>query len=78
MADGNNEGAVDMPQGSWIAKRNIARPYTEAEHKMMKSAFKTVDSEYEHTGKDHRSHEPDDTHKVSPMRDRGPIKRKQS
>ena len=53
-----------------------ARPYTEQEHKMMRSAFKTVDSDHNHSEKDHKSREPEDTHKVSPMRDRGPIKRK--
>lgn len=76
MADGVSEDAVDMPQSSWVEKYNVARPYTEAEHKMMKSAFKTVDSEYYETEKDHKSREPEDTHKVSPMRDRGRIQPK--
>jgi len=76
IADGVSETAVDMPQSSWVEKFNVARPYTEQEHKMMKSAFKTVSSEHYHTEKDHKSREPNDTHKVSPMRDRGPIKSK--
>jgi hypothetical protein len=76
MADGKSDGAVDMPQSSWVEKYNVARPYSEAEHKMMKSAFKTVDSEYEETEHDHKSREADDVHKVSPISDRGPIKRK--
>ena len=76
MADGENKGPVDMDQSSWAEKYNTARPYTEQEHNMRKSAFKTVDSEYEETEADHKSRELDDVHKVSPVRDRGPIKRK--
>lgn len=76
MADGKSDNAVDMPQSSWIEKYNVARPYSEAEHKMMRSAFKTVDSEHYETEKDHKSREPDDTNKTSPIQDRGPIKRK--
>lgn len=75
MSDGSGS-PVKMDQSSWIEKYNSARPYTEAEHNMMKSAFKTVDSDYHHTEKDHKSKEPDDTHKVSPMRNPGPVKRK--
>jgi hypothetical protein len=76
MADGVSENAVDMPQSSWVEKYNVARPYSEAEHKMMRSAFKTVSSEKYHTEKDHKSREPDDTNKVSPMKDRGRIQPK--
>jgi hypothetical protein len=54
----------------------MARPYTEAEHNMMKGAFKTVKSDYKHTSQDHRSREDDDVYKQSPITDRGPIKRK--
>ena len=76
MADGVSEDAVDMPQSSWVEKFNVARPYTEAEHKMMKSAFKTVSSENYETEKDHRSREQDDVNKKSPTGRTGPIKRK--
>jgi len=76
MADGVSEDAVDMPEASWTEKNNIARPYTEQEHKMMKAAFKTVKSNAHQTVKDHRSLEADDVHKVSPVGRTGPIKRK--
>ena len=76
MADGESEDAVNMPQSSWVEKYNVARPYTEQEHKMMKSAFRTVSSDSHHTEKDHKSREPEDTHKTSVTYDRGPIKRK--
>ena len=76
MADGVSEDAVDMPQSSWVEKMNVARPYSEAEHKMMKSAFKTVSSEHYETESDHKSREADDTNKTSPVKDRGWIKPK--
>ena len=66
MADGTGK-EVDMDQASWVRTFNVARPYSEEEHKMMKSAFKAVDSEYEETESDHRSMEHSDTHKVSPI-----------
>ena len=67
MADGQSHDPVDMDQSSWVEKYNVAHPYTEEEHKMMRQAFATVDSEYQQTEKDHKSREPDDTHKVSPI-----------
>lgn len=76
MADGKSTKPVDMDQSSWIEKYNVAHPYSEAEHTMMKQAFATIDSEYEQSEKDHKSRESDDTHKVSPHHNPGPIKRK--
>lgn len=76
MHDGSTTNPVDMDEASWVEKNNVARPYTEAEHNMMKGAFATVHSDYRHTSKDHRSREDDDVNKTSPMYDRGPIKRK--
>ena len=75
MADGGDK-PVDMDEASWVSVFNVARPYSEAEHKMMKQAFKTVKSEVYHTEKDHRSREHPDTHKVSPHRKTGPVKLK--
>jgi len=76
MHDGQGDHSVEMDEASWVEKNNIARPYTEAEHNMMKGAFKTIKSDYHHTSQDHRSREDDDVHKVSPIADRGPVKRK--
>lgn len=75
-ADGKTDEAVDMDQSSWVEKNNIARPYTEVEHGMMRQAFKTVDSTYKESEKDHKSREPEDTQKQSPTRQVGPIQRK--
>jgi hypothetical protein len=66
LADGKSSKPVDMDQSSFAEKYNVARPYSEEEHNMMKQAFSTVDSEYKHTGKDHKSKEDDDIHRVSP------------
>lgn len=71
-ADGKSTKAVDMPQSSWVEKYNTVHPYTDEEHKMMQSAFKTVDSEHKTVVPKSRSEEPGDTHKVSPT----PAKRK--
>ena len=76
MADGKSNKPVDMDQESWTEKRNIARPYTEIEHIMMQSALNTVDSDYKHTEKDHRSSEQPTTYTVSPCLNPGPIKRR--
>ena len=76
MHDGQGNHSVDMDEASWVEKNNVARPYTEAEHNMMKGAFKTVKSEYKHSSSDHKSREQDDVHTVSPVGRTGPIKRK--
>jgi hypothetical protein len=76
MADGTSSKAVDMDEASWVEKHNVARPYTEAEHMMMQSAFNTVSSKSKHSIPHHRSVELDDVHKVSPVGRTGPIKRK--
>ena len=75
MADGSGK-PVKMDQSSWVEKYNTARPYTEAEHNMMKAAFKTVDSDYQHVERDHKSKELPDTHKTSPVTAYKGVKRK--
>ena len=76
MADGSNK-KLDIDPASWVSVFNVTRPYTEEEHKMVKQAFKAIGSEVHHTGKDHKSKETNDTHKVSPHRNPGAIKRRQ-
>lgn len=68
MADGKSNKALDMEDESFAGKCNMAYPYSELEHKMMRQAFKTVRAnKAEKFIKDHRSMEPDDTHKTSPV-----------
>ena len=66
-ADGT-DAPIDMDAASWVGKYNTAHPYTDAEAKMMKQAFKAVGSEtHDMNHGDNRSQEPNDTHKASPV-----------
>lgn len=77
MSDGMSVKPVNMDYESFAGKNNMAYPYTETEHNMMKQAFATVgDSDVTELVKDHKSKEPEDTHKISPYHNPGPVKRK--
>lgn len=65
-ADGSNK-PIPIDQASWVEKYNIARPYSETEHKMMKQVFKTINSDYNQSESDHKSKETPDTQKQSPV-----------
>lgn len=66
-ADGSNK-PIHMDDESFAGKNNMAYPYSELEHKMMKQAFKTVrENDAEEFIKNHHSMESEDTHKVSPV-----------
>lgn len=69
MADGKSNKPLDMDDESFVGKSNMAYPYSELEHNMMRQAFKTVRANHtEELIKSHKSLEPDDTHKVSPVK----------
>lgn len=77
MADGKSTKALKMDDESFAGKNNMAYPYSEAEHTMMKQAFNTVSpSDMHHLVRDHRSMEPEDTHKISPHKPFKGYKRK--
>ena len=67
-ADGQSTRPVDMDASSWNDRFNTAHPYTEAEHRMMRQAFATVDTEYDHTVPDHGSREHPEVNKTSPVK----------
>jgi hypothetical protein len=68
MADGSGK-ELHMDDESFVGKSNMAYPYSELEHNMMRQAFKTVRANHaEELIKSHKSLEPDDTHKVSPVK----------
>ena len=67
-ADGQSTRPVDMDASSWNDRYNTAHPYTEAEHNMMRQAFGTVDTEYDHTVPDHHSREHPGVNTQSPVR----------
>ncbi len=73
MSDGSGK-PVDMDAASWIEKYNTMHPYTEIEHKMIKSAAKTVPTDFKQVTPWSKSKEPDDTHKVSSFPDRSKLK----
>lgn len=66
MADGSGK-AVDMDASSWVEKYNVAHPYTQAEHNMIKAAMATVPTEGEQICDDILSHEGKEVNAVSPL-----------
>ena len=75
MADGRTTAPVSMDHESFAGKNNMAYPYTEEEHNMMKAAFATVgDTSAVELVRDHRSLEADDTQKKSPSLGRPKLK----
>ena len=48
-------------------KGDYFHPYSKEEDNMVQQAMKVVPTDHHHEVKDHRSIEPDDTHKVSPV-----------
>jgi len=73
MSDGSNK-KIEIDPASWVSVFNVARPYSDIEHKMMQQAFKAIGSEVYHTEADHKSKEHPETHNRSPHRNPGPIK----
>lgn len=67
-ADGQSTRPVDMDASAWNDRYNTAHPYTEAEHNMMRQAFGTVDTEYDHAVADHGSKEHPGVNKTSPIK----------
>lgn len=66
-SDGSGK-PIDMDDESFVGKANMAYPYSELEHRMMKQAFKSVrGNNAEELIRSHTSEEPEDTHKTSPV-----------
>ena len=71
MHDGKTKNAIpakDMDPNSWVEKYNTAHPYTKEEDNMIVGAMKTIGSDHKHLISDHRSLEPESTHKTSPIK----------
>lgn len=69
MADGS-DNPVNMDERTWYSTKNVTVPYSEVEHKMMHQAFKAVNSDIETPVPDHRSQEPNEVNRTSPVRAR--------
>lgn len=77
MADGKDPTKpVDMDSSSWMEKFNTEHPYTEAEYNMFRQADATIPGEVHQVTPWSKSAEPEDTHKHSPVQNRGPIQLK--
>ena len=64
-SDGKNMSHETNPE-SWIGTNNLALPYTQQEHDMMKHAMKSIGIKDESTVHK-KSSEPGDTHRISPV-----------
>jgi hypothetical protein len=73
VSDGKNKPKMDSE--SWIGRSNMSHPYTDVEHRMLHHAYDAVgcDMKDENNG---WSREPDDTHKISPVKGFAGYKRK--
>ena len=72
MSDGTNK-TIDMDSASWVEKYNTMHPYTELEHKMIKSAAKAVPTDYKQITTWSKSKEPDGGHPHSSFPDRSKL-----
>ena len=71
MHDGKSRKAIpksQMDPASWVEKYNTAHPYTKEEDNMIHGAMKTIGSEHHNVMSNHRSTEPEGTHKISPVK----------
>jgi hypothetical protein len=66
-ADGKSTKAIKMNVAGPTEKFNSYHPYTDAEHKMVQAALKTIPSEHYKMAKRGKSEEPKDTNKNSPI-----------
>jgi carbonic anhydrase len=67
-ADGKTTNPIDIDSASWVEKYNTVHPYTKEEENMLQSAMKTVPTDHHSEVSDRRSLEPNDTHKISPVK----------
>lgn len=67
-SDGVNPLRPEIDSESWAGRNNLAFPYTDQEHKMLKQAFGAVGSHYEDLNKgDLKSQEVKSTYTLSPV-----------
>jgi len=68
VASSNGKEFSHEPTGeSWVARSNMAAPYTKEEHDMLHHAYGAIGTPVQSATDDHRR-EPDDIHKVSPVK----------
>ena len=68
VASSNGKEFSHVPTGeSWVARSNMAAPYTKEEHDMLHHAYGAIGTPVQSATDDHRR-EPDDTHRISPVK----------
>lgn len=68
VASSNGKDFSHEPTGeSWVARSNMAAPYTKEEHDMLHHAYSAIGTPVQSATDDHRR-EPKDTHKISPVK----------
>jgi hypothetical protein len=68
VASSNGKEFSHEPTGeSWIARSNMAAPYTKEEHDMLHHAYGAIGTPVQSATDDHRR-EPDDIHRISPVK----------
>jgi hypothetical protein len=68
VASSNGKEFSHEPTGeSWVARSNMAAPYTKEEHDMLHHAYGAIGTPVQSATDDHRR-EPDDIHRISPVK----------
>jgi hypothetical protein len=77
LAMSNGKDKLDIDPKTFYGKKHTAHPYTQAEADMLKQCYPLVGASYKDLNHgDLRSQEAPDVHKVSPVANLGPVKRR--
>ena len=71
VAGADGKTMPKIPKESWAGKNNTAHPYTKEESNMLKHAYKAYGAEWDDVlspNGEEKSLEPDDIHKISPVK----------
>ena len=67
LASSDGKNFTHEPESeSWVARHNLAYPFSEVEHDMLHHAYKAINLPMQDAIAD-KSKEPDDVHKISPV-----------
>jgi hypothetical protein len=67
LASSDGKNFSHEPDGeSWVARNNVAYPYTDIEHDMLDHVYSHLDLSIQHAVEG-KGVEPNDTHKISPV-----------
>jgi hypothetical protein len=75
MSDGRG-AKLDVDVNGWAGKYNTAHPYTDVEERMMDDVYRSLGTVVHRNITNSKRQEQPDTHKISPHRNPGAIKRR--